>query len=217
MADRTSDIIRAAALPVEVRLSAGQGMIEGLASPFGPPGDMHGTTFARGAYAASLKDFRAAGRWPAMLWDHRSDAVVGRWLDMQERDDGLHVTGRLNLGTTSGREAYEHLRAGDISGLSVGFIPQETRGDTFTRVRLLEVSLVAIPSADRARVAEVRHLQSRAELRDVLIDAGLARGAADKIARGGWAGLTGETIDIDDADELAREMRAIAATFKGEN
>jgi HK97 family phage prohead protease len=207
-------ILRSAACPLEFR-AASSGVIEGLASPYGPPADAHGTIFAPGAYAESLTAFRASGRLPAMLWDHDPGAPVGRWDEMVERRDGLHVKGTVNLRTERGRDAFEHLRAGDATGLSVGFRPQEMQGNAYTRVQLLEVSLVTVPSADRARVTQVRSLGSRAELRDILLGAGLARAAAEKLSRGGWPALTGEEIDETDADELAREMRAIAAILKG--
>ena len=56
-------------------------------------------------------------------------------------------------------------------------------------------------------------LQSRAELRDLLIKAGLARAAAEKVARGGWPALSGETTETDLAEDAAELARALAATL----
>lgn len=57
-------------------------------------------------------------------------------------------------------------------------------------------------------------LNSRAELRDLLIKAGLARAAAEKIARGGWPALAGEITETDIADEVAGLARTLADIFK---
>ena len=57
-------------------------------------------------------------------------------------------------------------------------------------------------------------LNSRADLRDLLIKAGLARAAAEKVARGGWPALSGEITETDLAEECADLARALAETFK---
>lgn len=56
-------------------------------------------------------------------------------------------------------------------------------------------------------------LNSRADLRDLLIKAGLARAAAEKVARGGWPALAGEITETDLAEECADMARALAETF----
>lgn len=53
-------------------------------------------------------------------------------------------------------------------------------------------------------------LHSRAELRALLIKAGLARGAAEKVAAGGWPALAGELTQHDHAEEAAAMARALA-------
>ena len=58
-------------------------------------------------------------------------------------------------------------------------------------------------------------LTSRAELRDLLIGAGLARGAAEKVARGGWPALSGELTETDLIEEVAKVARDLADIFQG--
>lgn len=57
------------------------------------------------------------------------------------------------------------------------------------------------PRIDTTAQSEARkgpvELKSRSELRDLLISAGLARGAAEKISRGGWPALVGEPTEQD--------------------
>lgn len=57
-------------------------------------------------------------------------------------------------------------------------------------------------------------LNSRAELRDLLIQAGLARGAAEKLSRGGWPALAGEITETDVAEDVAGLARTLADIFK---
>lgn len=57
-------------------------------------------------------------------------------------------------------------------------------------------------------------LNSRADLRDLLIKAGLARAAAEKVAKGGWPALSGEITETDIAEECAKLARNLVETFK---
>jgi len=53
-------------------------------------------------------------------------------------------------------------------------------------------------------------LRSKAQLRDLLRDAGLAKGAAEKIATAGWLALSPEN----EAADVAAAIRAAARTLK---
>ena len=149
----------APAFSVEVK-SSDEGVITGLASPFGGEPDRHGDIIQRGAFTKTLNEHRQQGTLPAMLWSHRIDEPVGRWSNVEEDRKGLLVTGTINLKTSRGREAFEHVRAGDAVGLSIGFLlPEGGRkynGDgsfTITQADLLEISIVSIPAAPRAQMA----------------------------------------------------------------
>lgn len=135
-----------------------------------------------------------------MLWNHRQAEPIGRWLAMGEDARGLRVRGQLNLDTARGREAHQHLKAGDVDGLSIGYqIPpggqkSNNGGRLLTKVRLHEVSAASVPSDSRARVINVKalELKSIGDLRALLRESGLSRGAADKIAAAGWPALSGD-------------------------
>jgi len=58
--------------------------------------------------------------------------------------------------------------------------------------------------------SDSRHLRSKAQLRDLLRDAGLAKGAAEKIATAGWSALSPENA----AADVAASIRAAARTLK---
>lgn len=215
--------------PIEMRFSpafglevkaSGQGVVEGLASVFNGPPDSFGDVVAPGAFAKSIASHRAEKTSPLMLWAHDTARPVGRWTDVSEKRDGLHVRGLMNLKTTAGRDAWEHVRAGDVRGLSIGFrVPEggaKFSGDKrhVSEVELLEVSLVAMPAQPLARVTETRSVRNRAEFRDLLRATGLPRRAAEKLASGGWPALAGETPQESETREIARQMRELAARIK---
>ena len=152
-----------------------------------------------------------------MLWAHDTANPVGRWDKLTETPNGLEVRGRINLKTDAGKNAFEHVSAGDVSGLSIGFrVPEggaiyDGPNRVVNEIDLAEVSLVAMPSQKMARISEVRSMQSRADFRDLLRGVGLSRRAADKLATGGWPALAGETPEEIEIRELARQMRDVTA------
>lgn len=196
------------------------GLVEGLASVFNGPPDSYGDVILPGAFAKSLAAHNAAKTAPVMLWAHDTTKPVGRWDKLTESPQGLEVRGRINLKTDAGRNAFEHVSAGDVSGLSIGFLVPEG-GAVFEGARrylkhidLAEISMVALPAQRLARISEIRQMQTRAEFRDLLRGVGLSRRAADKLATGGWPALAGETPEEIEIRELARQMRELAARIQ---
>ena len=107
-----------------------------------------------------------------LLWQHRSGEPIGVYTTVKEDTIGLHVEGKLALKTARGAEAYELLKMGAISGLSIGFVTREDSYDRVTGVRTLkkvdlwEVSLVTFPANDSARVANIKSIESIKSLAD---------------------------------------------------
>ena len=97
-----------------------------------------------------------------MLWMHDPTTPIGVWLSVAENTAGLAVEGRLALRTQKGGEAYELLKLGALSGLSIGYRVVSSRTDARTKARLLtdidlfEISLVTFPANDAARVSAVK-------------------------------------------------------------
>ena len=137
------------------------GVFSGYASLFGTV-DSQGDLVERGAFAPALAAWRAKGRRPAMLWQHDHAEPIGLWTGIEEDATGLRVEGRLLLAVRAGAEAYEHLKAGTVTGLSIGYQAIESRRDRKTGLRFLskvnlwEISLVTFPANDEARVAQVK-------------------------------------------------------------
>jgi HK97 family phage prohead protease len=144
-----------------LRAAGEEGVIEGFGSVFGQE-DAYGDVVVPGAFAASLAEHRAAGTMPAMLWQHRQDMPIGVWESMDEDQRGLRVKGRLEMDVAQAREAFALVKAGAISGLSIGFMTKEDEYDPKTNIRtvravdLWEVSLVTFPAAKSARVTRVK-------------------------------------------------------------
>jgi HK97 family phage prohead protease len=215
-----TDLRLSPAFAFEAKTAGATGEIVGLASPFDAPPDAYGDAVAPGAFAQTLAEHAARGTAPVMLWSHDAARPIGRWRSLKETAAGLEVAGQLNLRTEAGREAFEHVRAGDVRGLSIGFRttraePIPGGGRRLTAVTLLEISLVSLPAAPEARVREVKQLASLAELRDLLRDAGLARAAADRIARGGWPALAELDPETEARGALLAELKAATRLFNG--
>lgn len=122
----------------------------------------HNEIVQHGAFAKSLAAHRAAGTKPVMLWSHNPADIIGVWDEIREDDKGLFVKGRLLTEVTSGREAYERMKAGAVNGLSIGFrVPaggQQRRSGIryLSEIQLSEISIVGLPSAGSARITSVR-------------------------------------------------------------
>lgn len=194
-------------IALQVDAVAEDGAFTGYGSVFGVT-DAYSEQVMPGAFKDSLATWAAKGRMPAMLWSHSTNRPVGVWTKMEEDERGLKVEGRLVLGCTDGRDAYELMKAGAMTGLSIGFMPVETtracdtNGDKcpgcvecieqLNKVDLWEVSPVVFPACDEAQVEEVRSSPGahKRELESALCDAGLSRRQAKAVLAGGIPALT---------------------------
>jgi len=146
---------------LQIKATGDDGSVEGYGSVFGVR-DNYDDVIAKGAFLASLKEHKAAGTMPAMLWQHDSGEPIGVWTDMVEDAKGLKITGKLALETVRGKEAHALLKMGALNGLSIGFMSKqwaydrETEVRTLTEIDLWEVSLVTFPANEKARVTNVK-------------------------------------------------------------
>lgn len=153
--------IKHMARPLAIKALAADGLFSGYASVFGAV-DHQNEIVASGTFAKTLAHWRAQGRMPAMLWMHDPTQPIGLWLSLHEDKNGLAVQGRLALRTQKGLEAYELLKMGALTGLSIGYRVVESRIDTSRKARVLteldlfEISLVTFPANEGARVSDVK-------------------------------------------------------------
>jgi len=174
------------AFALSIKATGDDGSVEGYGSVFGVR-DNYDDVIAKGAFLASLKEHKAAGSMPAMLWQHDSSEPIGIWTDMVEDAKGLKIVGKLALETVRGKEAHALLKMGALNGLSIGFMPKQWTYDRDTEVRTLteidlwEVSLVTFPANEKARVTNVKSSDTLATPKDaerILRDAGFSRSDA---------------------------------------
>lgn len=145
----------------ETRLAADDsGTFTGYAAKWGEV-NAHNEIVKPGAFARSLAEHAKRGIAPPMLWSHNTDEPVGVWTDIREDGVGLAVTGKLVTETTRWREALALLKAGALTGLSIGFRARKANRDAEGRrilsdIDLGEISLVTLSSAGGARITQVR-------------------------------------------------------------
>ena len=147
-------------IPFQIKAVSPDGLFSGYGSVFNVV-DSYQEVVTAGAFADSLKS-----RMPSLLWQHRSGEPIGVYTQVREDNVGLHVDGKLALKTARGAEAYELLKMGAISGLSIGFVTREDSYDKVTGIRTLkkvdlwEVSLVTFPANDAARISGVKSIDT---------------------------------------------------------
>jgi HK97 family phage prohead protease len=156
----------------ELKASGDSGTFTGYGSVFNME-DKGGDIVLPGAFNESIASQKAAGRLPAMLWQHRPSEPIGVYTSMEEDSVGLKVSGQLALKTARGAEAYELMKMGALSGMSIGYRTREDSFDRVTgirslkRVDLVELSLVTFPMLDSARVASIKSIEELESLSEI--------------------------------------------------
>lgn len=156
----------------ELKVSGDTGVFEGYGSVFNIE-DFGGDIVVPGAFADTLAAQKAAGRMPAMLWQHRQAEPIGVWTSMEEDAVGLKVKGQLAMKTARGVEAFELMKMGALSGMSIGYRVREDSYDRVTGVRslkkvdLVETSLVTFPMNDASRVSSVKTIEELDSLSEI--------------------------------------------------
>lgn len=155
--------------PFQVKELGANGMIAGYASVFNEI-DAQNDVVAKGAFSKSLEKYKFSKSSPAMLWMHDTAEPIGVWTQLKEDKHGLHVEGKLAIKTQNGADAYELLKIGAITGLSIGYSTIKSTRDsktkirTLTEVELFEVSLVTFPANVLARIHTVKTPYAKSEI-----------------------------------------------------
>lgn len=139
--------------------------------------DSYGDIVAKGAFAETLEQHKAANTMPSMLLQHgmgmtvEDSLPIGVWEGMAEDDNGLMCEGKLCLGNQRADEAHRLMKMTPrpaLTGLSIGYKATNstpgTRSDKFRRmlnsVKLYEVSLVDTPANGKARIQSVKSFRT---------------------------------------------------------
>ena len=210
----------------ELDLANNEGVFEGYGSVFNNT-DLGNDVILQGAFAKSLRKTGAKG--VKLLYQHKTDMPIGVFEEIREDDKGLHVKGRLALGTQAGREAYELMKMGAIDGLSIGF-RVDSKGQSYDsrnrrrllkEVELMEVSLVTFPMNPRAKIRSVKGEEItirewESGLRDVFH---LSRSEAKVAAKAVHDSFHGTTrgCECEETDETAKAIQNLINTLKGDS
>jgi HK97 family phage prohead protease len=209
-------------LPLSIKSVNDSGEFSGYGSVNGNK-DSYGDIIQQGAFTKSLKGWKEKGRLPSLLWQHKMDEPIGIYTRIEEDEKGLFVEGRLlTEDDPLARRAHAHMKAGSLSGLSIGYITNDADYDEdqdallLKEVDLWEVSLVTFPANDEARIQSVKNLLDLGRLprqktvEAVLRDAGFSRQQAKAILAKGYKG-----IDQREADNSLESIRNLNNLIKG--
>ncbi len=200
----STDLQFANAPQLEIKADS-SGLISGYGSIFGNV-DSYNERVLPGAFKGSIEEHKRRGTRIKMLWQHRKDVPIGVWRTAAEDSKGLLLEGQINLKTDAGRNAYEHIMAGDVDSLSIGYREIKARQASdgvrdLIELDLFEVSPVTFPAN---RSATISGAKSQAEIEQILRSGGLSKQAAKLVVAGGWKALSKSSeIDIDAASRFA--------------
>lgn len=198
----------------EVKEITDSGEFKGYGSVFGEM-DTYRDIIVKGAFKKSLKALKASKRPLPALWQHKYDEPIGLYPVVEEDEKGLYVEGRLLIHDVArAREAHALMKAGIVSGLSIGYYVMDDSWNEKERIRtlkevdLVEVSPVTFPANDSARVGAVKMklahgaYPSLPEFEGILREAGFSKSQATVIANRGLKHLLDRGEPEPDGTEL---------------
>lgn len=206
---------------LEVKAVDDDGAFSGYGSIFGNV-DSYREIVAKGAFRKSLSEIRKKKRTVPVLWQHQSGAPIGVYDKLIEDETGLYVEGRLlKNDVTLAREAHALMKAGAVTGLSIGYYVRSDSFDEKERIRtlkeldLVEVSLVTFPANDDARIDAIKMKLAHGALPDLpeferfLREAGFSKSQSAVIANRGLSHL------LRRESEGPGDRKAVLETLRG--
>lgn len=192
------------------------GEFTGLASTFGGEPDLAGDVILPGAFKTALKKHARNNTKPALLWNHKTDEPIGRWIDLREDSEGLQVRGKLNLDIQRARDCYALLEDGALS-LSIGFSLAASGAHQKNGIRyieqvetLYEISAVALPANHNARILEYKKPETirdfERSLRDTL---GFSSLEAKRLVTEGWNGLVNVRNEKSELNQILNKIEKL--------
>jgi HK97 family phage prohead protease len=207
-------------LPLTIKSVSETGEFEGYGSVFGVK-DSHSDIIVPGAFLKSLARWKEKGRLPAMLWQHQMSEPIGVYTEMREDDVGLFVKGRLLIEADPlAKRAHAHMKAGSLTGLSIGFTldddgyayDTEKGAWLLSGIDLWEVSPVTFPSNDEARIADVKSQLQRGEtpppskIEKALREVGFSGSQAKAFMAKGYSAIGPREAGLDQALESVKSL-----------
>lgn len=204
---------------LKIKSVSDTGEFEGYGSVFGVK-DSYSDIVVKGAFEKSLANWSEKGSMPAMLWQHKMDEPIGVYTEMKEDENGLYIKGRLLIDDDDlAKRAHAHMKAGSLSGLSIGYSLNEydydKEKDAFILkdIDLWEVSLVTFPANEEARISDVKTALKQGEVprpstvEGCLRDVGFTRSQAKAFMADGFKALRDAD---DDTQKALAALKAIS-------
>lgn len=205
-------------IPLTVKSVGDSGEFEGYGSVFSVK-DSYSDIIVPGAFAKSLAAWQEKGRLPALLWQHNMSEPIGIYTEMREDETGLYLKGRLLIDDDPlAKRAHAHMKAGSLSGLSIGYVlndyDYDNQKDAFILkdIDLWEVSLVTFPANDEARISNVKSLLERGEtpppskVEKALREVGFSGSQAKAFMAKGYSAITPREAEADEALESLKTL-----------
>lgn len=118
------------------------GTVSCMAWPYGHP-DRMGDVIEKGAFGTIDLPL-------PMLAFHDMKSPIGQWHEADDGDDGLHLTGKMEITSVSmAREVHALVKSGGVRAVSIGFItkkakPRKGGGRIISQAELVECSAVPV-------------------------------------------------------------------------
>ncbi len=205
-------------MPLTIKSVSDTGEFEGYGSVFGVK-DSYSDIIVPGAFQKSLAGWKEKGRMPALLWQHNMSEPIGIYTEMREDETGLYLKGRLLIDDDPlAKRAHAHMKAGSLSGLSIGYVLNDYEYDkakdafVLKDIDLWEVSLVTFPANDEARISNVKSLLERGEtpppskVEKALREVGFSGSQAKAFMAKGYSAITPREAAADDALESLKTL-----------
>lgn len=131
------------------------GSFSGLAAVYGNV-DLGNDVIEPGAFSKTIVERK--GTVP-LLWQHDPSRPIGMG-KLVDSADGLRIEGKLALGVSYAKDAYEAIKSSIVDGLSIGYdvVKRDFKDNVryLKEIKLWEVSLVTFPMNEMARVSSVK-------------------------------------------------------------
>jgi len=141
--------------PQDENVSSPRGLISGIASVIGVV-DLRGDTIEQGAFDKTLQERPIV----PILWQHDEGLVIGRGT-LKLRGRNLTIDGELDMDDPVAVRAFDKIRKGLVTGLSIGYQTIKEQwaangaGRRLTEVKVWEVSVVTFAMNLRAQITDV--------------------------------------------------------------
>lgn len=142
-----------------------------------PKTDRHGEVVDQAGW--DLKNFK---KNPVLLWAHdHTQMAIGKATRVWMSEGKLMFKGVWQEATDLGKAAKQLVEDGILKTFSVGFLPSEMDGNTYTKQELLEISLVNVPANPDAMMLAYKSLKDNGFTSKTIKDIGIDTLVVDKL------------------------------------